>query len=394
MLPDVQLALRPGIVEFGWGHPHLPLLPHEAVAQAAAQALKSSWPQALSYGAPQGPGSLLEPLASWIGSHSNRYPSTADIQITGGVSQALDMLCTLLTRPGDVVLGEAPVYHLALSIFRDHGLTCVPVIGDADGMQPDAVRSALDEVGRTGRTPRFLYTVPTFGNPTGVNMPLPRRKAVVEMAAETGLTILEDDVYRSLWYDAPPPESLYELAPSGVVVRLGSFSKILAPGLRLGWIQATPDLVNRCMECGLLDSGGGVNHFTAHVVAAFLSLGLLDPHIATLRAAYTARRDALVAGLARYLPEGCEWYSPAGGFFVWALLPPGMNSKTLLPQAEAAGVSYLPGTLFYPNGVPAGEGERAMRLAFSLLPPDIMEEGVRRLGTLIRAAGGALATGG
>ena len=394
MLPDVQLALRPGIVEFGWGHPHLALLPHEDLARAAEKALATSWPQALSYGAPQGPGSLLEPLASWIGGFSDRYPSPADIQITGGVSQALEMLCTLLTRPGDVVLVEAPVYHLALKIFGDHGLTCVPVESDAEGLQPEALRAALDGLARTGLMPRFLYTVPTFGNPTGVTLSPQRRQIVVEMAADDGLIILEDDVYRLLWYDAPPPPSLYELAPSGTVIRLGSFSKILAPGLRLGWLQAWPELVEQCVNSGLLDSGGGVNHFTAHVVAAFLDLDLLNPHIAMLRDAYGKRRDALLAAMTIYLPDSCDWQTPGGGFFAWATLPANMKSRSLLPQAEAAGVSYLPGGLFFPEDGPLRGGQRAMRLAFSLLPPEVMEDGIRRLATVLRVASGGLESRG
>jgi DNA-binding transcriptional MocR family regulator len=382
MLPDLQLLLRSGISEFGWGHPDPTLLPVEGIARATELALRRDGARALAYGAEQGPGCLIERLCAWLGQREGRPPSPAQTLITGGVSQALDLLCTLLTRPGDVVLVESPVYHLALRIFRDHGLELVPVASDEGGLRMDALEAALALLRRQGREPRFLYTVPSFCNPTGLSLRPERRLALVGMARQAGLLVLEDDVYRELWYDAASPPSLYSLAPAGPVVRLGSFSKMLAPGLRLGWLLATPEIVQRCVRSGLFDSGGGVNHFTAHVVAAFLELGLLDEHIERLRRAYRQRRDALLAALVRYLPEGCSWTRPGGGFFAWVRLPPGCDSAALLPAAEAAGVSYVPGARFYVDG---GEA-RSVRLSFSLLSHDDLAEGVRRLAQVIGEA--------
>ncbi len=272
-----------------------------------------------------------------------------------------------------------------MRIFRDHGLELAPVTGDADGLCVDALADALDALRRQGRRPRFLYTVPTFGNPTGATMPLARRQVLVALAQANGLTVLEDDVYRELWYDAPAPPPLHSLASArqrglalnGGVIRLGSFSKILAPGLRLGWLLAAPEIVQRCVRSGMLDSGGGVNHFTAHVVAAFMALGLFDPHIEQLRGVYRARRDALLAALERFMPAGVCWRVPGGGFFVWVRLPEGCEGVALLPAAEAAGVSYVPGARFHADD---GGGARHVRLAFSLLQPDELAEGARRLG--------------
>jgi DNA-binding transcriptional MocR family regulator len=164
------------------------------------------------------------------------------------------------------------------------------------------------------------------------------------------------------------------------VIRLGSFSKLLAPGLRLGWLTASPELVRRCAGSGMLDSGGGVNHFTAHVVAAYLDLGLLDGHVERLQTAYRRRRDALFNALARHLPAGCRWIAPGGGFFLWLQLPEGCDSAALLPAAERAGISYVPGPRFFA----AGGGEQYLRLAFSLLPMEELAEGARRLGELLR----------
>jgi DNA-binding transcriptional MocR family regulator len=374
-LPDVQLFLRPGVVEYGWGNPDADLLPAGGLARAAEIALGRWGRQALSYGAEQGPGRLIGALQGWLTRQEGASPPAQQLFITGGVSQALDLLCTLFTRPGDVVLVESPVYHLALRIFRDHGLELAPVASDEDGLRTDALSEALETLHSCGLHPRFLYSVPTFGNPTGMTLPLERRHAVVALAQQAELLVLEDDVCYTLWFDAPPPPSLYALAPAGPIVRLGSFSKVLAPGLRLGWLSASPDIVQRCARSGLLDSGGGVSHFAAHVVAEFIELGLLDEHCEHLRAAYGRRRDGLLDALARFLSPACSWRAPGGGFFVWLRLPEGYDSGELLPRAEAAGVSYVPGSRFY-----AGEGDgRYARLAFSLVSLQELEEGVRRL---------------
>jgi len=378
LLPDIQLTFRPGIIELGWGHPDLALLPGAALAQAVTPALQHD-SAALAYGAEQGPGRLITQLCTRFEQMEGITPLPEHLCITGGISQALDMLCTLLTRPGDVVLIESPSYHLVPRIFRDHGLTLAPVPCDEQGIRLDLLETLHKTLTLQGRQPRLLYTVPTFNNPTGISLVSERRSALVSFAQHTGLTVLEDDAYRELWFDAPPPTPLYNLTPAGPVIRLGSFSKVLAPGLRLGWMLAAPEVIHGCAGSGLLDSGGGINHFTAHVVAAFLAAGLLEPHIATLRNNYRRRRDLLLGALARYLPDTCTWIPPLGGFFVWLRLPPAVHSAALLPQAEAAGVAYLPGVSCYTGG----GGETHLRLAFSLLSPDDLEEGVRRLATVL-----------
>jgi len=379
-LPDIQLMVRPGMIELKAGSPAYALLPAHDLRQAADLALERDGPLAMSYGAEQGPGRLIEQLCARLGRLETVAPPPDQMMITGGVSQALDMLCTLLTRPGDVVLVESPTYHLALRVLRDHALELVPVPADEGGLRVDAVEEALVELRGQGRRARMLYHVPTFNNPAGITMDLDRRRALVALAQREELLVLEDDVYHELWYDAPPPPSLYSLSPAGPVVRLGSFSKVLAPGLRLGWMSAAPEIIRRCTGGGMLDSGGGVNHFTAHVVSAFIELGFLDRQVETLRATYRQRRDLLLDGLARHLPDGCRWVRPGGGFFVWLRLPPGVDTAALLPVAESHGVSYVPGTRFYT----AGGGERYCRLAFTFVSPEELEEGARRLGSALR----------
>lgn len=382
-LPDVQFVPRPGIIDFGWGHPAADLLPVADLRRAAVEALERDGAAALAYGAPRGPGRLVEPLATRLGrveGDPGGAPAPEHVLITGGVSQGLDLLCTLLTRPGDVALVESPVYHLAQRILRDHDLRLIPVASDQDGLRLDALDDALARARQGGAAARLLYTAPTFTNPTGRNLSVERRAGVARLAAESDLLVVEDDVYRELWYDAPPPPPIAGYGAPATVVRLGSFAKILAPGLRVGWMVADPALVRRAVRGGLLDSGGGVNHLTAHIVAAYMRLGLLDPHVAALRAAYRARRDILVKGLRTSLPPGCSFEAPGGGYFIWVRLPEGLDAAELLPRAEEAGVSYLPGALFHAGG----GGREYLRLSFSMLSPAELLQGAERLGNVLR----------
>ncbi len=379
-LPTLQIVLRPGILDLGWGHPDPVLLPVEGMRHACAAALDRYGPDALQYGHTRGAGPLLEWLIARIGRREGRTPAPQEIILTAGNSFALDYFLTLCTTPGDTVLVESPTYHLALRILRDHHLDLIPVPADSEGLQIEKVAAALAQLKRAGRRARALYTVPTFNNPQGVSLSEDRRRALVELAEREDLLIVEDDVYRELAYDGPSPASLWSMAPSGVVVRIGSFSKSLAPGLRLGWLTAGRDLVDRFAAGGALDSGGGVNPFTALAVAELCAAGEFDAQVDRLCEAYRARRDALVGALHTALPDGCEVNTPGGGFFVWVMLPDQLSSETLLPVAEAAGVSYIPGTSFYASG----GSHNALRLAFSLYPPGELIEAGQRLGRAIK----------
>ncbi len=378
-LPTIQLIRRPGIIELGWGHPNAALLPVDGMRQAAAAALDRWGADALNYGADQGAGPLLDWLSERIARTEGRAPAPDEILITGGVSQALDQICTLCTQPGDIALVESPTYHLAIRILRDHPLELVAVPADEHGLQIEALAETIAELRRAGRRPRLLYCVPTFHNPTGASLQAERRAALVALAAAEQLLVIEDDVYRELSYAGPALPSLWSLAQPDTVVRLGSFAKSLAPGVRLGWLTAGPKLAGRLIGSGLLDSGGGTNHFTSLIVTAFCTSGQFDQQLTQLRASYRDRRDALLEGLTTHLPAGCTWTTPGGGFFVWVRLPERMDAAALLPRAEAAGVSFIPGARFYT----AGGGSNTLRLAFSLYDPDELIEAARRLGGVI-----------
>lgn len=378
-LPIVQIVHQPGVIDLGWGHPDPALLPVEGLRRAAGAALDRYGAAALAYGSERGPGPLLRWLIDYIGEREGRTPHADEIIITGGVSHALDQVCTLLTRPGDTVLVEQPTYHLAVRILRDHPLDLVPIASDEGGLRPEGVTEAVAALQRGGRTARFLYTVPTFHNPTGVSLSTERRRALIEVATAADLTIVEDDAYRELSYDGPAPASLWSLAPSGTVIRLGSFAKAVAPGLRLGFLTADAATVERIRGGGLLDSGGGINHFTANTVAAFCEDGGFVAQGERLRAAYRARRDALAAALSEHLSPACSWQLPAGGFFIWVHLPEGIDAAALLPRAFAAGVGYGPGSRFHLDG----GGANTLRLAFGLYPAGELTEAARRLGAVL-----------
>jgi DNA-binding transcriptional MocR family regulator len=375
-LRATQFVRRSGLIELAWGQPDSALLPVEDVRRAAAQALEQSGPEALAYGAERGAGPLVEWLRARIQRAEGRALTADEIVITGGVTEALDQVCTLHTRPGDLALIEAPTYHMGMRVLRDHPLELMSVPMDDEGLRVDALKRALADLKRAGRRPRLLYTIPTFHNPTGVCLSAERRRALVEVAVDENLLIVEDDVYRELAYDAPSPPSLWSLAPRGVVARMGSFAKSLAPGLRVGWITAEAGFVGRIVDSGVRSSGGGVNHFAAMTAAAFCAEGFFDEQVARLRSAYGLRRDALSGALAEHLPPGCAWQTPGGGFFIWLKLPEGADALALLPRAEANGVTYVPGARFFLDGA----GETILRLAFSAYGPDELAEGARRLG--------------
>jgi 2-aminoadipate transaminase len=256
------------------------------------------------------------------------------------------------------------------------------VARDRSGPRVDALEQAVAALRAAHKRPRLIYCVPTFANPSGQTIDAARRRALYELARREGLLLVEDDVYRELVLDpvkAPPP-SIFSYGPPGPVIRLGSFSKTLAPGLRVGWLLADAALVARVTGSGLYDSGGGTTHFAALVVESFLALGLYEAHLARAREGYRRRYRALLAGLDAHLPPGCAWSEPGGGYFIWLRLPEGMDSAQLLPVAEAEGVSFLPGARF---GLGLG-GDGCLRLSFSFLGPDELGEGARRLGLAIR----------
>lgn len=378
----IQYVPRPGILDLGWGHPLPALLPVEEWLEAGRTALREHAWQALTYGAAPGPAPLIEWLADHLGGVDEGSTRTSEVFVTNGASHGLALVADLLVEPGDVVLVDSPTYHLAFPILRDRRAELVGVPTDEQGVHPARTVELLERLGRDGRRVSLLYLVPTFANPTGRCLSRERRVELVDLALRAGLTIVEDDTYRELAYDGSAPPSLWSLAERGTVVRLGTFAKTVAPGLRLGWINADDGFVRRLTGLGYIHSGGGVNHTTALTMAAFGTSGAYRRHVAAIRGHYAAQRDALVAGLRTSAP-GLRTSMPRGGWFLWAELPSPVTARTLAPVAEARGVAFVEGRRFFADG--AG-GDRAIRLSFSMLPPDELREAAARLGSAVAAA--------
>ncbi len=372
-----------GALPFIYGHVDPTLFPIEQLRAAADQALQTYGPLALNYGTERGCRPLLDYLQTKL-TRDHGLPIQPDnLFLVPGASAGLDMVCRLYTRPGDVVLVEAPSYHEALDIIRDYPvhLSAIPI--DDQGLVIEALAERLQTLAEAGQHVAMLYTIPTFQNPSGVTMSTARRRALLDLAHRHDLLIVEDDVYRNLAFTADVPPSLYALDATDhgeTVIHLSSFSKILAPGLRLGWVLAAPCHTQRLISSGLTCSGGGANPFVAYTVAIFGQQGWLEPHIARLVARYRQRRDAMLTALERAMPPGVRWTHPQGGFFVWLTLPEPLRADEVLAQAHRHDITFLPGGPFFAQG----GGGAHIRLPYSFIAPSEMTQGIHTLAQIIR----------
>ena len=374
MLHVTQANPDPTFINLGIGQPALNLLPLAQIQQGAQMWLAENDPSALNYGVEEGEGYLRVALADWLSGEYGTAVSLSNLFISAGASQALDLICTLYSQPGDVVLVEEPTYFLALRIFADHGLQVVGVAMDEQGLIPEAVEAAVRQ-----HRPAFLYTIPSFQNPTAVTLPAERRAQLVALAEQYGFLIVADEVYQLLGYTAAPPPPLASHSASGHVLGIGSFSKILAPGLRLGWVQAAPQHLQRLVGSGLVDSGGGVNPLVSAVVRGVLTSGAQQAYVAQLRAEYGRRIRVLDEALQTHLPQA-QYAVPQGGFFFWLSLPEGVDTAAQLPRARALGVGYQPGRNFSSRGDLASQ----LRLSFAFYDEEALREAAVRLGQWYR----------
>jgi DNA-binding transcriptional MocR family regulator len=375
-----QFQPVPGVIDLAWGHPDPSLLPVQELRAAAERAMDRYGPQMLAYGNPAGPPPLIEFICDRLRQTDGRAPSPSQVVITSGASQGLDLAAAFLLNPGDTVLIDVPTYHLAMRILRDHPVQVVGIPSDASGILPDELARVVTQLRQRQQRPRLLYTIPTFHNPTGRVMPDERRAELLAVAALEELQIVEDDTYRELSYDGPAPASLWASDTTSSVIRLGSFAKSVAPGLRVGYVTADAGVVARMVAGGLLDSGGGTTHFAATVLAEYAAAGDYVSQVERFRAAYRGQRDRLLQSLVEHMPETVSWSVPAGGYFVWVQLPNGMSAEKLLPVTRANGVEFLPAHVFF---LDQDEAPDALRLAFSMHPPDVLAEAGARLASAI-----------
>lgn len=363
-------APEQGTINFSVGQPSADLLPLALLNDACARFFAGAVPLELNYGERQGDLRFRAALASFLNAAGDSSAAADDLMLTGGISQALDFACGRFTRPGDTVFVEEPSYPYAFPIFRDHGLNIVGIPLDGQGMDLDRCERELKR-----HRPKLLYTIPSFHNPTGQTLGQERRERLIELARQHGFIILADEVYQLLHHGMPPPPSFAALAKDDRVLSLGSFSKIVAPGLRLGWIQTDAASMRVLLASGSLVSGGNFNHFTSHVVRQLLENGELDSNITRLRSSYAARAQAMDEALQTHFGGIATWQKPLGGYFFWLELPGGVVTADLQSAARATGTGFLPGTVCST----AGGLRNGLRLSFAHYPVPEIHEGIARL---------------
>jgi len=371
MLSTIQIQTPPGVIDLGRGDPPLSLLPLDLIRDSAQIRLSGSDNSFLQYGTEQGDGYLLLALSNFLTKGYGFDVQPENLFITNGISNALDLICTLFTQTGDTVFVEEPTYFLALRIFADHHLNVVSIDTDENGLVPASLEEKLTE-----SRPKFLYLIPSFHNPTGYTLSEERRERVVQLAKEHDLLLVADEVYHFLNYGPQTftPIAFHADAGTKNIISLGSFSKILAPGLRLGWLQAHPDIIQRFAACGLLDSGGGMNPFTSAMVRGIIESGELESNIGKLKHVYQNQVTAMDQALRLHLPDAA-YKVPHGGYFFWVCLNDHVNANELRKTAPAFKVDFRPGALFSSrSGL-----ENYMRLCFIHYEEDEIKEGVLRL---------------
>ena len=369
MLSTIQIQTPPGVIDLGRGDPPLSLLPLDLIRESAQIRLSGNDNSFLQYGTEQGDGYLLLALSNFLTKNYGFNVQPENLFITNGISNALDLICTLCTQAGDTVLVEEPSYFLSLRIFADHHLNVVSIDTDENGLIPASLEEKLSE-----SRPQFLYLIPSFHNPTGYSLSQERRERVVQLAKEHDLLIVADEVYHFLNYGSQPFTPIAFHTDAKNVISLGSFSKILAPGLRLGWLQAHPDVIKRFAACGLLDSGGGMNPFTSAVVRGVIESGGLENNIGKLRHIYQNQVAAMDEALRLHLRDAV-YKVPQGGYFFWVRLNDRVNASELRKKVSTFKVDFRPGALFSSrNGL-----ENYMRLCFIHYEVDDIQEGILRL---------------
>lgn len=367
---------RSDVISLVAGIPDPDTLPVDALLEATRVVLAREGTQALEYGGSYGYAGLRELIAQRI-DHQPGLGFTADnVMLTGGGAQALQIVLDAFVDPGDTVVIETPVWGGMIRHLRAYQARIEEVPLDDHGIRVDVLEDLLARLAAEGRRPKLIYTIPTFQNPTGITSTLERRIWLLEVAARHRVLVLEDDPYGALRFAGDAVPSLLTLSGGDGVIRCGTFSKTIATGLRVGWIQAAGELVDACAR---MRFDNGTSPFTSRIIAAYIEAGHHEPHVARMCAVYRAKCDAMLSALAERCTRFATWTRPEGGFFVWLTLPDGVDARRLAAAADAEGVQVVPGPSFYAHG----GGNRHLRLAYSYVSEAALDEGVRRLARVI-----------
>jgi 2-aminoadipate transaminase len=374
----MALTQRPEVISLAGGLPDTSLFPAEDLAKHLSAVAAESSARALQYAPTEGLAEVKEAIREVLRAEGDDADPD-DVLVTTGGQQVIDLVCKTLVDPGDVVVAEAPTYPGAVPAFAAYQADVVQVAMDADGLRVDVLEETLDALAAEGRAPKFIYTIPNFQNPAGVTLSLPRRRRLVEVARERELLILEDNPYGLLRFEGTPLPTLRSLDGGEFVISLGTFSKILSPGLRLGWAVA-PHPVLAKMNIGKAASDLNSSSLTQLFVATFFRDGDWRGYLEKQCALYRARRDVMLEALEAHFPPTATWTRPEGGLFVWVTLPDGLDTTDLLAKALSHDVAFVPGRAAYLDG----RGGASLRLNFSGVGDDDIREGVRRIGLVVR----------
>jgi len=369
---------RPDIISFAGGLPAPETFPVKELEEISCQLLREKGATALQYGPTEGEAALREELAKWL-SHEKATIKPENILITTGSQQGLDIVSKIFLDPNDIVIMELPTYIGGLQAFTSYRAKMIGIPQNNHGMRIDLLEKLLAKLAKRNKKPKFIYVVPDFQNPSGVTMSLDRRKALLQVAYKYEIPVLEDSPYRDLRFAGQTIPAIYSLDTENQVIVLGTFSKLLCPGLRLAWIIAPAEWMDR-----MIVAKQGMDlcspSYTQLIVAEFLKRGLLKAQVESIRKLYARKREVMLAALRKYMPKSVKWTEPEGGLFLWVELPKKMSATELFPKAIENKVAYVIGSAFHCNG----KGHNTMRINFSYPSEQQIDEGIRRLAKMIK----------
>jgi 2-aminoadipate transaminase len=374
----MAITARPEVISLAGGLPDTSTFPPQSFAAQMTRIAQESAAEALQYGPTEGFGETKEHIVAVMDAEG-MLAEPEDVIVTTGGQQAIDLLCKTLVDPGDPVICEAPTYPGAVPVFCSYEADVIQVECDGEGMRMDALEAVLGDLSAAGRQPKFVYSVPSFQNPSGVTLSLERRRRLVDLAREHELLVLEDNPYGLLRYEGEPLPPLYELDGGDYVVYVGTFSKILSPGIRLGWAVAPPPVMEK-LVLGKQAADLCTSTLTQYFVREYFAQERWQDYVASLVGIYRDRRNAMIAALERHFPPQASWTEPNGGLFIWATLPAYIDTGDLLAKALGENVAFVPGQAAY---VEEGRGANSMRLNFSGVGEDEIREGIRRIGAVV-----------
>lgn len=374
----LKMTQRPELISFAGGLPSPESFPVEQLKSITVEVLDTDSAKALQYGETEGDKRLREILVERY-RQSGINVTIDNLVITTASQQALDLVPKIFVNPGDTVICGLPSYLGGIASFAVYGADLVGIELDEKGMRSDLLEKTLSQMKQRGEKPKFIYVIPDFQNPTGISMPEDRRKEIIAIAKKYNILIIEDSPYREVRFSGTPQRTMFELDGTGQVVLLGTMSKTFAPGFRIGWVLAHPDIIDRIVVAKQ-NTDLCTSAFVQKIAAKYFEKGYFDKNLATINQNYGIKRDTMIAAFHKYMPKGVKWTEPEGGLFLFVTLPEYMDAEELFKIAIEENVAFVPGTVFYCDGT----GKNTLRINFSFMSKEMNEEGVKRLANAIK----------